>query len=165
VQHQRLARILPPDGVDALAGRQTWPKAPASTRGEETPPASRRPTLPPGNSHSPVRYVQTIASKTNLLAVNAAIETARAGEHGSGFAVVASEVRNLAQRAASAAGAVKALIEDSVGKLTRAPSSSTMSRRTVDEIVTAEKRVSDIISEIAAASQERTSGIEHVICR
>jgi methyl-accepting chemotaxis protein len=106
--------------------------------------------------------IDDIAFQTNLLALNAAVEAARAGEQGRGFAVVAAEVRALAQRAAAAAKEIKALIEDSVGKVRAGSDAVTRSGQTLDEIVTSVKRVTDLIAEIAAASREQTTGIEQV---
>ncbi|MDE2052370.1 MAG: methyl-accepting chemotaxis protein, partial [Gammaproteobacteria bacterium] len=87
---------------------------------------------------------------------------ARAGEQGRGFAVVASEVRSLAGRSATAAKEIKALIEDSVRKVEDGSGLVTQSGRTLGEIVTSVKKVTDIVAEIAAASREQSSGIEQV---
>jgi len=109
-----------------------------------------------------IGVIDSIAFQTNILALNAAVEAARAGEQGRGFAVVASEVRHLAQRSASAAKEIKALIEDSVGKVDAGGKLVDEAGKTMDEIVSSVKRVTDIMSEIAAASQEQSSGIEQV---
>ncbi|MHB1187000.1 MAG: methyl-accepting chemotaxis protein [Thiobacillus sp.] len=109
-----------------------------------------------------IGVIDGIAFQTNILALNAAVEAARAGEQGRGFAVVASEVRNLAQRSAGAAKEIKALIEDSVGKVDAGGKLVDEAGKTMDEIVSSVKRVTDIMSEIAAASQEQSSGIEQV---
>jgi methyl-accepting chemotaxis protein len=106
--------------------------------------------------------IDEIAFQTNLLALNAAVEAARAGEQGRGFAVVAAEVRNLAQRSAAAAKEIKALIEDSVGKVEAGSQLVNRSGETLGEIVTSVKRVTDIIAEIAAASSEQSTGIDQV---
>jgi len=109
-----------------------------------------------------IGVIDEIAFQTNLLALNAAVEAARAGEQGRGFAVVASEVRNLAQRSAGAAKEIKSLINDSVEKVEEGSRLVDESGKTLDEIVNAVKKVSDIIAEIAAASLEQSSGIEQV---
>ncbi len=109
-----------------------------------------------------IGVIDEIAFQTNLLALNAAVEAARAGEQGRGFAVVAAEVRNLAQRSAAAAKEIKSLIKDSVEKVEDGTRLVDESGQTLGEIVTAVKKVSDIIAEIAAASQEQSSGIEQV---
>jgi len=109
-----------------------------------------------------IGVIDEIAFQTNLLALNAAVEAARAGEQGRGFAVVASEVRNLAQRSATASKEIKDLIEDSVVKVADGTRLVDESGQTLTEIVTSVKKVSDIVAEIAAASQEQSSGIEQV---
>ncbi|HEY6517372.1 MAG TPA: methyl-accepting chemotaxis protein [Steroidobacteraceae bacterium] len=109
-----------------------------------------------------IGVIDEIAFQTNLLALNAAVEAARAGEQGRGFAVVASEVRSLAGRSATAAKEIKTLIEDSVRKVEDGSGLVTRSGRTLGEIVTSVKKVSDIVAEIAAASREQSSGIEQV---
>ena len=109
-----------------------------------------------------INVIDEIAFQTNLLALNAAVEAARAGEQGRGFAVVASEVRNLAQRSATAAKEIKALINESVQKVGDGSELVNQSGQTLDEIVNSVKRVTDIISEISAASQEQAAGIDQV---
>lgn len=109
-----------------------------------------------------ITTIDEIAFQTNLLALNAAVEAARAGEQGRGFAVVAAEVRNLAQRSAGAAKEIKALIQDSVQKVSTGSELVNESGKTLAEIVTSVKRVGDIVTEIAAASREQASGIEQV---
>lgn len=109
-----------------------------------------------------ITTIDEIAFQTNLLALNAAVEAARAGEQGRGFAVVAGEVRNLAQRSAGAAKEIKTLIQDSVDKVESGSELVNQSGKTLDEIVTSVKRVTDIVGEIAAASREQSTGIEQV---
>ena len=109
-----------------------------------------------------ISTIDEIAFQTNLLALNAAVEAARAGEQGRGFAVVASEVRNLAQRSATAAKEIKGLIQDSVQKVEAGSELVHKSGETLTEIVGSVKRVTDIIAEIAAASQEQSTGIDQV---
>ncbi len=109
-----------------------------------------------------IGVIDEIAFQTNLLALNAAVEAARAGEQGRGFAVVASEVRNLAQRSAAAAKDIKNLIQDSVEKVTSGAKLVDDSGTTLLDIVESVKKVSDIVAEIAAATQEQSAGIEQV---
>jgi methyl-accepting chemotaxis protein len=109
-----------------------------------------------------IGVIDGIAFQTNILALNAAVEAARAGEQGRGFAVVATEVRNLAQRSASAAKEIKALINDSVDKVNSGGELVDEAGKTMNEIVTSVKYVADIMSEISTASQEQSTGIEEV---
>ena len=109
-----------------------------------------------------IGVIDGIAFQTNILALNAAVEAARAGEQGRGFAVVASEVRNLAQRSAAAAKEIKTLIGDSVEKVERGSKLVGQAGVTMDEVVASVKRVTDIMSDIANASQEQSAGIEQV---
>ncbi|MCZ8441849.1 methyl-accepting chemotaxis protein [Achromobacter xylosoxidans] len=109
-----------------------------------------------------VSVIDGIAFQTNILALNAAVEAARAGEQGKGFAVVAGEVRSLAQRSAQAAREVKTLIEASVSKVAEGAGHAENAGTTMQEVVASVKRVTDIMGEIAAASQEQATGIEQV---
>ncbi len=109
-----------------------------------------------------VGLIQEIAFQTNLLALNAAVEAARAGEQGRGFAVVATEVRSLAQRSAGAAKEIKALIDDSAEKVRDGSDLVNQSGTALAEIVDSVKKVTDIVAEIAAASQEQSAGIDQV---
>jgi methyl-accepting chemotaxis protein len=109
-----------------------------------------------------IGVIDGIAFQTNILALNAAVEAARAGEQGRGFAVVASEVRNLAQRSAAAAKEIKSLIGDSVGKVDAGTRLVEAAGKTMDDIVSSVRRVTDIMAEITAASLEQSAGIEQV---
>ena len=109
-----------------------------------------------------IGVIDEIAFQTNLLALNAAVEAARAGEQGRGFAVVASEVRNLASRSAQAAKEIKALIKDSVERVEDGARLVGESGATLEQLVVAVKKVSDIIAEISTASDEQASGIDQV---
>jgi len=109
-----------------------------------------------------ISVIDDIAFQTNILALNAAVEAARAGDQGRGFAVVAVEVRNLAQRAATAAGEIKTLIDDSVIKVSSGSQLVTQAGQTMEEIVNSIRGVTVMMSEISAASTEQTAGIEQV---
>jgi len=109
-----------------------------------------------------ITVIDEIAFQTNLLALNAAVEAARAGEQGRGFAVVATEVRSLAQRSAAAAKEIKGLIQDSVQKVRDGSELVNKSGQTLGEIVAGVRQVTEIVSEIAAASEEQSRGIEQV---
>jgi methyl-accepting chemotaxis protein len=109
-----------------------------------------------------IGVIDSIAFQTNILALNAAVEAARAGEQGRGFAVVAAEVRSLAQRSAAAAKEIKALIGDSVDQVNAGSRLVDTAGKTMEEIVSSVKQVTDLIAEIAAASHEQSLGIEQV---
>ncbi|MBI3381788.1 MAG: MCP four helix bundle domain-containing protein [Aquabacterium sp.] len=109
-----------------------------------------------------ITVIDGIAFQTNILALNAAVEAARAGEQGRGFAVVAGEVRNLAQRSAEAAKEIKSLINASVERVERGSSLVDQAGATMQEVVTAIRRVNDIVGEISSASTEQSSGVSQV---
>jgi methyl-accepting chemotaxis protein len=109
-----------------------------------------------------IGVIEGIAFQTNILALNAAVEAARAGEQGRGFAVVAGEVRSLAQRSATAAKEIKQLIGASVERVHNGSTLVEQAGSTMGEIVQAVQRVTDIMGEIAAASEEQSSGIAQV---
>ncbi len=109
-----------------------------------------------------ISVIDSIAFQTNILALNAAVEAARAGEQGRGFAVVAGEVRNLAQRSSSAANEIKALITASVGEVDSGARLVREAGSTMGEIVTSVKRVTDIMGEISAATNEQSTQISEV---
>ncbi|MFS2224525.1 methyl-accepting chemotaxis protein [Pantoea sp. B65] len=106
--------------------------------------------------------IDGIAFQTNILALNAAVEAARAGEQGRGFAVVAGEVRNLAQRSAQAAKEIKGLIDNSVERVNIGSDQVASAGETMQEIVSAVVRVTDIMGEISSASDEQSRGIEQI---
>ena len=109
-----------------------------------------------------VGLIDEIAFQTNLLALNASVEAARAGEAGKGFAVVAQEVRALAQRSANASKDIKALISASNMQVKTGAGLVNQTGSSLDEIVTAVKKVADIVAEIAAASREQATGLDQV---
>ncbi|WLI88217.1 methyl-accepting chemotaxis protein [Massilia sp. R2A-15] len=109
-----------------------------------------------------IGVIDGIAFQTNILALNAAVEAARAGEQGRGFAVVATEVRNLAQRSAAAAKEIKALIGNSVERVDAGSKLVNEAGATMHDIVESVRRVTDIMGEISAASQEQTAGIDQI---
>lgn len=109
-----------------------------------------------------ISVIDGIAFQTNILALNAAVEAARAGEQGRGFAVVAGEVRTLAQRAASAAGEIKKLINDSVEKTEDGSKLVAQAGLTMKEIIASIRNVTGIITDITSASNEQSAGIHQV---
>jgi methyl-accepting chemotaxis protein len=109
-----------------------------------------------------IGVIDSIAFQTNILALNAAVEAARAGEQGRGFAVVATEVRALAQRSATAAKEIKVLIADSVGKVDGGVRLVQEAGETMAQVVSSFQKVAALVTEIAAASSEQSSGVEQV---
>jgi methyl-accepting chemotaxis protein len=109
-----------------------------------------------------IGVIDGISFQTNILALNAAVEAARAGEQGRGFAVVASEVRSLAQRSAASAKEIRGLIENSVSKVETGAKLVQQAGLTMDELVSSVRKVAAIMTEIAAASNEQSSGIEQI---
>jgi methyl-accepting chemotaxis protein len=109
-----------------------------------------------------ISVIDSIAFQTNILALNAAVEAARAGEQGRGFAVVATEVRSLAQRAANAAGEIKHLIGDSVEKINDGSKQVEQAGKTMQDIVSSIRNVTNIMNQIAGASTEQNAGIDQV---
>jgi methyl-accepting chemotaxis protein len=109
-----------------------------------------------------ISVIDSIAFQTNILALNAAVEAARAGEQGRGFAVVASEVRNLAQRSAEAAREIKSLIGASVERVERGATLVDQAGETMDEVVSAIKRVTEIVGAISVASGQQSTGVAQI---
>jgi methyl-accepting chemotaxis protein len=109
-----------------------------------------------------VGLIDSIAFQTNILALNAAVEAARAGEQGRGFAVVASEVRALAQRSASAAHEIKALIQNSTDQVGKGAELVEAAGTTMQEIVVSVQRVTEMMSAISTSSEQQLTGIDQV---
>jgi hypothetical protein len=109
-----------------------------------------------------IGVIDGIAFQTNILALNAAVEAARAGEQGRGFAVVASEVRSLAGRSANAAKEIKSLISASVDRVGQGKALVDEAGRTMTEVVSSIRRVSELVSEISYASNEQSAGVAQV---
>jgi methyl-accepting chemotaxis protein len=109
-----------------------------------------------------IKVIDDIAFQTNILALNAAIEAARAGDAGAGFAVVAEEVRNLAQRSAQAAKDTTMIIEANIELSAKGVNIAEKVREALAEITTQARKVSELMGEISAASQEQTQGVDQV---
>lgn len=109
-----------------------------------------------------IDVIDGIAFQTNILALNAAVEAARAGEQGRGFGVVAAEVRTLAQRSATAAREIKALIDDTVDKVAAGTRLAMTAGKAMRDMVVGIQRVGDIVAEIAETSREQSLGIAEV---
>jgi methyl-accepting chemotaxis protein len=109
-----------------------------------------------------IGVIDEIARQTNLLALNAAVEAARAGDAGRGFAVVASEVRSLAQRSSQAAKDIKDLIGNSTAQVKEGVDLVNRAGSSLKEIVESIKQVSDIVSDIAVASTEQSTGLDQI---
>ena len=109
-----------------------------------------------------ITVIDNIAFQTNILALNASVEAARAGEHGRGFAVVAQEVRSLASRSAAASKEIRTLIEASLNRVDTGTQRVNQAGKTMQDLVAAVQRVSDIMDDIAAASEQQSSGIGQV---
>jgi methyl-accepting chemotaxis protein len=109
-----------------------------------------------------ISVIDGIAFQTNILALNAAVEAARAGDQGRGFAVVASEVRSLAGRSAAAAKEIKTLINASVERVELGTTQVNEAGVTMEEVVSSIRRVTDIMGEISAASNEQALGVSQV---
>lgn len=109
-----------------------------------------------------IKVIEEIAFQTNLLALNAAVEAARAGEHGKGFAVVAEEVRNLAQRASTAAKDTETLIEDAVHRASEGNQMAVMAGEALSGIMKDVDKIASFMTEINSASNEQAQGVKQV---
>jgi methyl-accepting chemotaxis protein len=138
------------------ARRTSWRRPPRTSRSRVAIEASARKIT------DITSVIDSIAFQTNILALNAAVEAARAGEQGRGFAVVASEVRTLAQRSASAAKEIKALIEVSVRDVAAGTTLVGTAGATMGQIVTSVGRVTNMVRAISLATGEQEAGIEQI---
>ena len=148
--------------ANRLAGEARDAANSGSTHMQEMVSAMNEINVSGQNIQKIIKVIDEIAFQTNLLALNAAVEAARAGQHGKGFAVVAEEVRNLAARSAKAASETAELIEGSVEKATNGTQIAERTAGALEEIVSSITKVTDLVAEIAAASNEQAQGISQV---
>jgi len=152
--HARHARQLVSKAADQAADGERVVGQVVATMGQIKDSAGRMSEI--------IGVIDGIAFQTNILSLNAAVEAARAGAHGAGFAVVAGEVRNLAQRSAAAAKQIRDLIDDSVARVGQGSALANEAGGAIGGLLVAVREVSDLMAEIAAASEEQSAGIQQV---